>query len=41
MSALDQALDELDMEDYEPSIQNLLDKKSLKWIFVGGKGSFL
>jgi len=31
---LDGALDELDAPD--PTIQALIDKRSLKWIFVGG-----
>ncbi|EFA84038.1 arsenite transport subunit A [Heterostelium album PN500] len=27
-----------DFDDYEPTINNLLEKDTLKWIFVGGKG---
>ena len=27
-----------DFEDLEPSLKNVTESKSLKWIFVGGKG---
>ena len=38
--SVEQGIAGLDIDDeyYEPTIQNLLNKTSLKWIFVGGKG---
>ena len=30
--------DESDYEELDPSLRNLVEQTSLKWIFVGGKG---
>lgn len=30
--------DEDDVLVYDPGLKNILDQKSLRWIFVGGKG---
>lgn len=30
--------DNKDLDTLEPSLRNVIDQKSLRWIFVGGKG---
>ena len=29
---------ENDTQDIEPSVRNVIDQSSLRWVFVGGKG---